>query len=66
MAAPPELPELIDRKGLLAMGLGEEDVERVRLALPTVAFGGRKWYVRRADVAAYLEQHTREPMRGAA
>lgn len=61
------LPELIDRKGLLALGLGEESVERMRLRLHVVSLpGDRKWYLRRADVAAYIDEHTIEPMRGAA
>lgn len=66
-AAKNNLPDLIDRKGLLALGLGEESVDRIRRELEVIQFDGeRKWYVRRADVAAYLERHTHEPMRGAA
>jgi hypothetical protein len=63
---PAALLDLIDRKGLLALGLGEESVERMKLALRVVRMpGDRKWYVRRSDVAAYLDEHTAGPMRGA-
>ncbi len=63
----PSLPELIDRKGLMGLGLGEESVERMKVNLPTIHLpGDRKRYWRREEVAAYLDRHTVPPMRGAA
>lgn len=61
------IPRLVDRKTLLESGLGEESVERMRLALPVTHLpGDRKWYLRADDVARYIDEHTEAPMRGAA
>ena len=61
------IPLLVDRKQLLAAGLGEESVERMKLALGVVRLpGDRKWYLRADEVARYIDDHTEAPMRGAA
>lgn len=58
---------MIDRKGLTALGFGRETVDRMKRELPTINLPGeRKTYWRREDIARYLDEHTREPMRGAA
>ena len=56
------LPELVDAKGLQAeLGVTRAAAEAIMRRLPVVQFEGlRKVYVRRADVAAYLEARTFE------
>jgi hypothetical protein len=55
----PVLPDLIDRKGLEALGLGRRAVDAIVRACPVVAIPGvRRVYLRRADVAAFLEECT--------
>jgi hypothetical protein len=54
-----ELPDVIDRQGLAALGFGRRAIDALYRALPVVALPGlRRVYLRRADVAAYLEQCT--------
>jgi hypothetical protein len=54
------LPELLDCKRLMAeTGLTRAAAEALMRKVPTVQIEGlRKVYVRRSDVAAYLEQQT--------
>lgn len=54
------LPELVDAKGLQAeLGVTRAAAEAIMRRLPVVSIEGlRKTYVRRSDVAAYLEAHT--------
>lgn len=54
------LPELLDVKALRAeLGVTRAAAEAVMRRLPVVAIEGlRKTYVRRTDVAAYLEART--------
>jgi hypothetical protein len=54
------LPELVDCRRLMAeTGLTRAAAERLMRNVPTVQIGGlRKTYVRRSDVAVYLEAHT--------
>jgi hypothetical protein len=54
------LPELLDAKHLTAeLGVTRAAAEAIMRQLPVVQFEGlRKTYVRRSDVAAYLEQRT--------
>ena len=54
------LPELLDAKGLQAeLGVTRAVAEKVMRRLPIVTFPDvRKVYVRRSDVARYLEQRT--------
>ena len=54
------LPELLDVKALRAeLGVSRAAVEAIMRRLPVVQIEGlRKVYVRRADVAAYLEART--------
>jgi len=54
------LPELLDSKRLQAeLGLTRAVAEKVMRQLPIVTFPDvRKVYVRRSDVARYLEQRT--------
>ncbi|MGH3079401.1 MAG: hypothetical protein ACRDPZ_14625 [Gaiellaceae bacterium] len=53
-------PELLDAKALQAeLGITRAAAEAIMRRLPTVQIEGlRKVYVRRADVAAYLEART--------
>jgi hypothetical protein len=56
---PDPLPALIDRKGLEALGLGRRAVDAVVRACPVVAIPGvRRVYLRRADVAEFLDACT--------
>jgi hypothetical protein len=54
------LPELLDAKRLTAeLGVTRAAAEAIMRQLPVVQFEGlRKVYVRRSDVAAYLEART--------
>jgi hypothetical protein len=54
------LPELLDCRRLMAeTGLTRAAAERLMRNVPTVQIEGlRKTYVRRSDVAAYLEART--------
>lgn len=54
------LPELLDAKRLQAeLGVTRAAAEAIMRRLPVVSIEGlRKTYVRRADVAAYLERRT--------
>jgi hypothetical protein len=54
------LPELLDAKGLQAeLGVTRAAAEAIMRRLPVVQIEGlRKVYVRRSDVAAYLEART--------
>jgi hypothetical protein len=54
------LPELLDCKSLRAeLGVSRAAAEAIMRRLPVVAVEGlRKTYVRRSDVAAYLEART--------
>jgi hypothetical protein len=54
------LPELLDAKALQAeLGVTRAAAEALMRRLPTVTIEGlRKVYVRRSDVARYLEQRT--------
>ena len=54
------LPELLDCKGVMTeTGLTRAGAEALIRAVPVVTIEGlRKTYVRRSDVAAYLEQRT--------
>jgi hypothetical protein len=54
------LPELLDAKALHAeLGVTRAAAEALMRRLPTVTIEGlRKVYVRRSDVARYLEQRT--------
>ena len=56
------LPELLDAKALRAeLGVTRAAAEAIMRRLPVVQIEGlRKVYVRRADVAAYLEARTFE------
>jgi hypothetical protein len=55
-----ELPELLDARKLAAeLGITRAAAEALIRRLPVVQIEGlRKTYVRRADVAAYLESRT--------
>jgi hypothetical protein len=55
-----ELPELLDGKRLMReTGLTRAGAEALMRAVPVVSIEGfRKTYVRRSDVAAYLEART--------
>lgn len=55
-----QLPELLDAKGLQAeLGVTRAAAEALMRQLPVVSIEGlRKVYVRRSDVAAYLEART--------
>jgi hypothetical protein len=56
---PPLLPELVDRKGLEALGLGRRAIDAIFRACPVVAIPGvRRVYLRRADVAEFLDACT--------
>jgi hypothetical protein len=59
MSADP-LPELLDAKTLRAeLGVTRAAVEAIMRQLPVVQIEGlRKTYVRRSDVARYLDQRT--------
>jgi predicted nucleotidyltransferase len=54
------LPELVDAKRLQAeLGVTRAAAEKIMRALPIVKLEGlRKTYVRRDDVARYLDAHT--------
>lgn len=54
------LPELLDAKGLQReLAITRAAAEAIMRRLPVVQIEGlRKTYVRRSDVAAYLEAHT--------
>ena len=54
------LPELLDAKGLQAeLGVSRAAAEAIMRRLPIVQIEGlRKTYVRRSDVARYLEKRT--------
>jgi hypothetical protein len=54
------LPELLDCKAVRAeLGVTRAAAEAIMRRVPTVHIDGlRKTYVRRADVAAYLERRT--------
>jgi len=53
------LADVIDRQGLAALGFGRRSIDAIFRALPVVALPGvRRVYLRRADVAAYLAEHT--------
>ena len=54
------LPELLDAKALrLELGVSRAAAEAIMRRLPTVQFEDlRKVYVRRSDVAEYLERRT--------
>jgi hypothetical protein len=54
------LPELLDAKGLQTeLGVTRAAAEALMRKLPVVTIEGlRKVYVRRSDVARYLEEHT--------
>ena len=54
------LPELLDAKGLQReLGVTRAAAEALMRKLPVVTIEGlRKVYVRRADVASYLDEHT--------
>jgi hypothetical protein len=54
------LPGLLDAKGLQAeLGITRAAAEAIMRRLPVVQIEGlRKTYVRRSDVAAYIEAHT--------
>jgi len=54
------LPVLLDAKGLQKeLGVTRAAAEKIMQRLPVIQFEGlRKVYVRRADVAAYLEART--------
>ncbi len=54
------LPELLDARHLAAeLGVTRAAAEAIMRRLPVVQVEGlRKTYVRRSDVAAYLEAHT--------
>lgn len=54
------LPELLDAKGLREeLGVTRAAAEAIMRRLPVVQFDGlRKTYVKRSDVAAYLEART--------
>ena len=56
------LPELLDAKALrLELGVSRAAAEAIMRRLPVVSIEGlRKTYVRRSDVAAYLEARTFE------
>jgi hypothetical protein len=56
------LPELLDSRHLAAeLGVTRAAAEAIMRQLPVVQFEGlRKVYVRRSDVAAYLEARTFE------
>jgi hypothetical protein len=56
------LPELLDAKRLQAeLGVSRAVAEKLMRSLPIVTPPGiRKVYVRRDDVAAYIEAHTYE------
>jgi hypothetical protein len=55
-----ELPELLDCKRLMAeTGLSRAGAEALMRRVPIVSIEGlRKTYVRRSDVAAYIEERT--------
>jgi hypothetical protein len=57
---PDALPELLDARRLRAeLGITRAAVEKLMLALPIVTIPGlRKVFVKRSDVAAYLEART--------
>jgi hypothetical protein len=56
---PIALPEVVGRQDLAALGFGRRSIDRLYRALPVVAFpGDRRVYLRRSDVAAYIEAHT--------
>lgn len=54
------LPELVDCKALqIELGVTRATAEAVMRKVPKVVIPGlRKVFVRRADVAAYLDSHT--------
>jgi len=54
------LPELLDVKALrVELGVSRAAAEAIMRKLPTVQFEGlRKTFVKRSDVAAYLEART--------
>lgn len=54
------LPQLLDAKALQAeLGVTRSVAEKVMRQLPIIKPPGiRKVYVKRSDVAAYLDQHT--------
>lgn len=54
------LPELLDVKGLMAeLGVTRAAAESIMRRLPVVQFEGlRKVYVKRSDVAAYVDART--------
>jgi hypothetical protein len=56
----PELDELVDCKALMReLGVTRSVAEKVMRALPIVRFPDvRKVFVRRSDVAAYVERYT--------
>lgn len=60
VSASTALPELLDRKRFAAeTGLPRSAIDVIFRHCPVVALPGhRKVYVRRADVSAYLDQHT--------
>lgn len=55
-----ELPALIDCRGIMAeLGVKRNVAEQIMRGIPKVTIEGkRKVFVRRADVAAYLEERT--------
>lgn len=57
---PDLLPKLIDCRGLMdELGVKRNVAEKIMRAVPKVTVDGvRKTYVRRADVARYLEERT--------
>jgi hypothetical protein len=56
----PEIPELLDVKRVVAeTGMSRAAADKVMRALPIVRLPGlRKVYVRRSDLAEYIEAHT--------
>jgi len=60
MATVEPLPQLLDCKALqVELGVTRAAAEAIMRRLPVISFEGlRKVYVRRSDVAAYLEART--------
>lgn len=60
MTAPP-LPRLIDYQGIMTeLGVKRHTAERIMRHLPTVRVpGSRRVWVRRVDVARFLDEQTR-------
>jgi hypothetical protein len=59
-----DLPALVSRGDLAALGLGRRAVDAVCRSVPEVVIPGvRRVYLRRADVLAFIDEHTYPPDR---